>query len=275
MRSFSLWMVMALAGSGGLPGRAQAEPQPKQWASNLTCESKLAGTYPLPATLPADTLIRDVPLQPLLRSGAEVEIVCGVFGRPWRSQRTPSYLVFLETETYRSSAGQAEPLRRQLHMALYRQGTDGQYRPVARGSEPFQLRKRQLVDLDLAPYKLTAGEYAFGVRTTIEFDDCEGSYCSGSSGLLDVFRIDRQAIRPILSTLLWSESHVIGPAKEDFSRDHETLGDTTPARISVARTVTDGILDWRKSKGKKTALLKWRGDRYELDDEDPVIDRSH
>ena len=248
-RNSWLWIVTVAA--LGLSARAHAQSETPQWASQLACESKLAGKYPLPATLPAAALIRDVPLRPLQRAATEAEIACGVFGRQWKSQRTPSYLVFLETETYRPSEEKPQPVRRQLHSALYRQDTNGQYRLVARSTEPFELRQKRLDDLDLAPYKLTASDFAFGVRTTMEFDDCEGSYCSGSSGLLDVFRVEGNAIRPILSTLMWSEAHVIGPAKDDFSRDHETLGDTTPARISVLRTRTGGLLDWKKSKGKK------------------------
>ena len=265
--------LLALSSFPGVAAAASAGAQPS--ASSPGCESKLAAKYPLPATLPAADLIRDIPGRPLATSATEIEIVCGVFARQWKSQRAPSYLVFLETETFRQSAGKPEPVGYHLRAAVYRQEGDGQYRLAARSVAPLALaNESQLDDVDLAPYRMTDTDFAFGVRTTAEFDGCEGSYCSGSSGFLQLFRVDGKAIRPILTTLLWSEAHTISPAKDDFSRDHETLGDTTPAGISVLKTRTAGVFDWKKSKRKKTAIFRWTGERYESTDEDPVIDQS-
>jgi len=255
---------------------AHAQSGPPKRAANPACKSGLAETYPLPATLPKEALIRDIPRGPLLQSDTEIEIVCGVFGRQWKSQRTPSHLVFLETSIFRRSASEStQPLATKLRSALYRQDLDGQYRLVAASAQSFALPQgRRLDDLDLAPYRLTGDEYAFGVRTSEDFTGCEGSYCYGSSAFLDVFRVDGKAIRPILSTLLWSEALSTGPVNDNGARDEETLGDRTPARISVLKTRTQGMFDWKKSKGKDAATFKWNGEQYQTEDEDPVIDRS-
>ena len=103
---------------------------------------------------------------------------------------------------------------------------------------------------DLAPYKPTENDYAFGVRTTVEFDGCGDSYCSGSSGFLHVFRVDGKTIRPILSTLLWSEAHTIGAAKDDGSRDHDTLGDTDPAGSPSSRPGRAGCSTGRRARAR-------------------------
>ena len=258
---------------------AQPAPAPQAPAPPLVCDSKLASGYPLPATLPSDALIRDIPARPLVHSATETEIVCGVFSRPWKSQRTPSYLVFLETGTFRReslASAKAELAGRRLRSAVYRQAGDGQYQLIARSAEPLDLPNgTELDDLDLAPFKMTDTDFAFGVRTTAQFDGCEGSYCHGSSEILQLFRVDGKVIRPILTTLLWSEAETIGPANDDGSRDHDTLGDKTPARISVLKTRSGGVFDWKKAKGRNTAILKWTGDRYASDDEDPVTDQNH
>jgi hypothetical protein len=248
---------------------AHAQTDAGKPASSVACESGLAKKYPLPATLPRDALLRDIPMRPLVESRTETEIVCGVFGRQWRAQRTPSYLVFLETGIFRRPVeGDAKPVRHKLRSALYRQDLDGQFRLVAKSAEPFDLPDgRQLDDLDLAPYKLAEGDYAFGVRTSESFP-CEA--CAGNHALLDVFRVDGKAIHPILSTLLWSETLAIQAHEE--VRD----GDSDPARITVLKTRTRGVFDWAKRKQGRSATFKWNGERYEMEkgSEDPVTDPS-
>jgi len=272
------WILLSNLAFGSIPMAVGAQPAsaPPTQAAPLVCDSKLASKYPLPATLLADALIRDIPSRPLIQSAAQTEIACGVFSRPWKSQRTPSYLVFLETGTFRPESGKVELAGHRLRSALYRQAQDGQYRLTARSAEPLDLPDgTELDDLDLAPFKMTDTELAFGVRTTAQFDGCQGSYCYGSSEILQLFRVDGKAIRPILTTLLWSEAETTGPANDDGSRDHETLGDRTPARISVLKTRTGGVFDWKKTKGRNSAILKWTGDRYASNDEDPVVDQNH
>jgi hypothetical protein len=270
-----LWMVILQ--SCCFASLAHAQPDARKADAKLVCKSALAEKYPLPATLPSEALRRDIPARPLLESPTEIEVVCGVFGRQWRSQRTPSYLVFLETAIFRrASVANAAPVRKGLRSALYRQDVDGQYRLVAKSAEPFELRgEKKVDDLDLAPYRLTENEYAFGVLTLEDYDGCEGSYCYGTRSFLEIFRVNGKVIRPILSTLLWSEASSTGPVNDDnLTRDTETLGDRNAAVISVLKTRTRGVFDWKKRKRAKSAIFKWNGERYETADEDPVIDYS-
>ena len=230
--------------------------------------------YPLPAALPSATLARDIPARPLERTPSQVEIVCGLFGREWKSQKTPSYVVFLQTKTFKKAAGEdPRPHHDSVRIGLYRQEPDGQYRLAARTAGPFQV-PGDADDVDLAPYKLTDGEYAFGLRTRGEFECHEDSYCNGTSSALEVFRVVGTGIRPILSTLMSSAMHTISAANDDGTRDHDTIGDDDSAQISVLKTRTKGVYDWKKKKKRDSAVFKWTGERYELQGEDPVNDLS-
>ena len=156
-----------------------------------------------------------------------------------------------------------------------RRGT-GHYRPVARSSEPLELGDaEQLDDIDLGLYKLTGSDYGFGVRTTEERRECDGAFCLGLERLAG--RLpggwNGHPSHPVHAVVERSACHgnrpiTTCPPPPDVGRHH-------PRPDSRSTTRTGGMFDWKKSKGKKTALFKWNGKRYELQGKNPLTDQRH
>jgi hypothetical protein len=95
-----------------LAGLAQAEPDRVKWGAPLDCKSKeLLATYPLPATLSKDAVLRELVGRPLTNSATKVEVTC-VLGKPWKVQKQPTFIVFVDSESYyRSQNGEARRSR--------------------------------------------------------------------------------------------------------------------------------------------------------------------
>jgi hypothetical protein len=253
---------------------AQAAAEPVKWYSGINCDRKeLLQSYPLPPGLSSDVVVRDLLQRPLLRSDTQFESACAAFGKQWKVQKQPTFLVFLETKVHHKlqageryngftipPSGSADEKAHQLRIGMYQSDAAGKYRLVARTPEPVDFEESEEVKtLDFAPYKLTPTEYAFGVRLYQNF-----MYAGGGGGNinLNVYRVQGNEIRLILNTLISSSA---------FTRA-EDRGDDVPAEISVLPTHTDGVFDWKKRKGKRWAVFVWNGEAYDVRGKDPVED---
>ena len=246
------------------PVSAQAKPE-LEWHARASCPgaSDTPGE-PLPAGLSRETVLRDLLEKPLERTEVKLDKVCSVQGKAWKSQKQPSALVFLETALFDGiENGRIEQVDHRLRIGLYRQGPGGTLQLVAKTSEPISLEvEAKLTSLDLAPYKLTPTEYAFGVRTRTHHL-CVGG--SGDNDYLQVFRVQGAAIRSILSPILMQSALDCGGSYADDGTTirHEDGDRWTEAQISVLKTRTRGIFDWKIKFGRHHRVLKWDGESYE------------
>jgi hypothetical protein len=241
--------------------RAQAEPE---WYSRASCRDHYrapAGDL-LPAELPKQVVLRDLMEKPLARTRKELEMVCSVEARAWKSQRPLTFVVVVAIAPFRSADESViEEGEHQLRLGVYRQQPDGRLQLVARTAQPAPLGEDEsFSSLDLAPYKLTATEYAFGVRSLRHFIWPGGG---GDNEYLQVFRVQGNAIRPILSTLMKSAYERNGEMIEPGMWEKVSDGDEQGAEISVLKTRTRGIFNWKIKAGRSSTVIRWQGDSYE------------
>ena len=259
-RSSSLAFATVLLGALS----AQAKPE-LEWHSRASCP-RVANTpdEPLPATLSRETVLRDLVEKPLARTEVKLDKLCSVQGKLWKSQKQPSVLVFVETALFDGiEHGRIEQVDHQLRIGLYRQGPGGTWQPVAKTTEPISLEvEARLTSLDLAPYKLTPTEYAFGVRTRTHHL-CIGG--GGDNDYFQAFRVQGPVIRSILDPILMqSASDCGGQYHEDGTTIRTEAGDQwSEAQISVVKTRTGGVFDWKIKFGRHHQILKWGGQSYE------------
>jgi hypothetical protein len=151
----------------------------------------------------------------------------------------------------------------QYQVGLYRQEPGGGYRLLAKTTEPVDLDYDERLDaLDLAAYRLTPTELAFGVRVSRNIMVAGGV---GTNVTLNLYRVSDNDLTPILSTLMLST--LMAPGLVDSDQ-----GDEVAAEISVLPTRTGGHFDWKKRQGKRSAVLRWTGAGYKLRGKDPVPD---
>jgi tetratricopeptide (TPR) repeat protein len=175
-----------------------------------------------------------------------------VIGKAW-PRREKTYLV----------AGLEDPdSERHPHLHVVAFDLSGpSVRKLASGAEPFVLgRDDTLAGFDLAAYRLTAKEYAFGVRISRN-----RGYGGGTATLenLIVFRVNGKAIEEILRTVMSYEADLAGNWNEDGTRDRE--GSSGKTVLLVRQHKTHGYFDWAlKDEGGPTTTLVWEKNSYEL-----------
>jgi hypothetical protein len=259
-RRWSLAFATVLLGS--FP--AQAKPE-LEWHSRARCPGATdTPDEPLPGALSREAVLRDLVEKPLARTDVKLDKVCSVQGKVWKSQKQPSVLAFVETALFDGiENGRIEQVDHHLRIGLYRQGPGGTLQLVAKTAQPVSLEvEAKLTSPDLAPYKLTPTEYAFGVRTRTHHL-CIGG--SGDNDYLEAFRVQGAVIRSILGPILMQSALDCGGSYHD---DGTTIrredGDRwSEAQISVARSKTGGIFDWKIKFGRHHDVLKWDGQSYQ------------
>ncbi len=97
---------------------------------------------------------------------------------------------------------------------------------------------QQLVRFDLAPYKVTKDNFAFGVRSAAS-EGYAGGF--GYSETLHLFQIKGRAIQRILSHLVYNMKNLAGAWNEDGTRQHYVY--ETKFILVVDNRVTDGYFD--------------------------------
>jgi hypothetical protein len=245
----------------GLP--AHAEPE-AEWYPRTTCIAPFTpAESEFSATLLKETVLRDLIERPLTRSAKELEKVCAVLGKAWRAQKQPTFIAIIETGRFHINADMdiVEDQNR-LRIGMYQQGADGHYRLVAKTSEPVALGEGEAVSsLDFARYQMTPTTYAFGVRSLRHFILPGGG---GDNKYLQAFGVQGKTIRTILSSTLIKSSHERnGEMVGEGMFDKVFAGDEAGATISVLKSRTDGVFDWKIQLGRVSRVMKWTGDDYE------------
>ena len=256
------------------PSAARAASEPP-WYGTVDCRQDDLSKDALPATLSKDKVIHEVLGRPLIASQTEHEFTCNVLGKQWKSQKQPTLLVFLETWLYKKGdGGGREAGPHQLRIGMYQQDPGGSYRLAAKSSQPTDFAEAEKLGfLDFAPYKLTPTEYAFGVRWRRQFWYVGDGF--GQQESLVLYRVQGDAIHPILTTLMQSESErAVGEPLEDGTRDRVSRGGDATAEISVSKTRTRSFFDLKKTYAGRWAVFKWNGTAYELRRRDPVEDAN-
>ena len=260
-----------------LASPAAAQPPaspPEPWYSGVRCEKEEPSpSDPLPVGLSRQTVLRDLLARPLVRSADQVEFVCQTLSKLWKAQKQPTVVVFLETELYKKNErGWAEPGAHKLHIGVYRPHPDGRHRLVAKSTDDYEFAvDERLGMLDFAPYQLTPSEYAFGVRISLKVLYASGD---GTNEWLRVYRLQGKEIVSILSTLVYSRSDTLA-RNEEGTRDPVVSGRDETAQISVLPHRTEGFFDWKKRLGKRSAVLRWNGNSYQLVGKDPIEDVNY
>lgn len=132
---------------------------------------------------------------------------------------------------------------------------------MARSQEPFTLKSEYSFNrFDLALYRLSTKEYAFGLRWCHVLEVHAGPAAGNYYGweFLDLFKANGGAIVRVLSTPMYFYA-------TDGGEEHE-------ARLAVSKKRTNGVFDLIKTAGAaKPAVFRWDGGDYRTKDQDPFL----
>lgn len=217
----------------------------------------------LPKELNKEDLVKL--LRPAARFSKEIsplgETVLGVGVKPWKYLPGAS-IVVVETDVRVANAyGGSDSTGRNLSIAVinYTPGSST-YKVLAKTTEPFKLENRFMFNkFDLAAYKLSETEYAFGLRRCV-INTGTGAITSYEA--LDLFKLSNENIDRILSTATLYETSMLR------GKGNETLKTAT---ISVAPEKTGDYFNLVKTFGKtKPTVFQWDGKSYQTKDKDPL-----
>ncbi len=263
-----IWFFWVLLITTAPVWAVQEDPPGKSFKETIKCEDRIPkgqNGKALPPWISQQDVVKKLHPSPILDSDESFERICGILAHELSSQpgNTAVFLVYQQYSKNRSGGYMSSDL--QVEVGIVSQ--DEKPRWIASTSEPIQLKDAKISALDAASYQVTPKTTAFGIRWQQSFGYAGGG---GANQYLDLFIVDREVVKPVMSTLIWSSSLTAGEWHKDGTRDHWEHGSTTPAKLSVLKTKTGGYFDLLKKRGKRQAILKWDGEQYVLKGKDPV-----
>jgi hypothetical protein len=233
------------------------------WAAGFTgCGESADFKKTMPAPYTADGVFALLHPAPLEETDQRVERRCGVAVKPW--PHAPGRFVAV-AETHVATPSGMGGFSEQAVVVLA--VLDGPSLVARAELTPDENTADRFDWLDLAKYTLDAKRVAISVRLSQH-----EAYAGGGGHRTRAwfYVVEDTSLVRVLETDLQYSGMVAGEWNADGTRAHADVGSPRDATLTVLKSTTQGVFDWKKSLGRRSCTFKWNGSAYERVGNDPV-----